>query len=120
MSDPANSIAITGGPGARVPLIELSDGAHVPQLGFGVWQVSNDEVTPVVVAAIEAGYRSIDTARGYDNEEGVGVAIRRPDSIAMNCSSRASFEPNPWVTTQRSGVCRNRSTSWGSTTWTCF
>src|SRR5690606_3838273 len=43
---------------------------------FGVWQVPNDEVTEPVVTAIETGYRSIDTAQGYDNEEGVGKAIR--------------------------------------------
>lgn len=70
------SISVTGGPGARVPLIELSDGAYLPQLGFGVWQVSNNEVKAAVAAAIQAGYRSIDTAQGYDNEDGVGIAIR--------------------------------------------
>jgi 2,5-diketo-D-gluconate reductase A len=45
-------------------------------LGFGVWQVSNEEVVPAVAEAIRAGYRSIDTAQGYDNEEGVGRAMR--------------------------------------------
>ncbi len=61
---------------ADLPTITLNDGNTIPQLGFGVWQVSNDEVTGAVVTAIEAGYRSIDTAQGYDNEEGVGKAIR--------------------------------------------
>jgi 2,5-diketo-D-gluconate reductase A len=61
---------------AAAPIVELNDGWHIPRLGFGVWQVANDEVTRPVVKAIEAGYRSIDTAQGYDNEEGVGVAIR--------------------------------------------
>jgi len=60
----------------KIPLIELNDGEHIPQLGFGVWQVSNEEVTPAVVEAISAGYRSIDTAQGYDNEEGVGLALK--------------------------------------------
>jgi 2,5-diketo-D-gluconate reductase A len=59
-----------------IPVINLNDGNSIPQLGFGVWQVGNDEVVPVVKAAIEAGYRSIDTAEGYDNEAGVGRAIR--------------------------------------------
>ncbi|MDB5563312.1 MAG: aldo/keto reductase [Hyphomicrobiales bacterium] len=61
---------------ASSPLIKLNDGNSIPQLGFGVWQVPNDEVTPPVVEAIRGGYRSIDTAQGYDNEEGVGEAIR--------------------------------------------
>ena len=58
-----------------IPSIRLNDGHHIPQLGFGVWQVGNDEVTEAVRTAIEAGYRSIDTAQGYDNEPGVGKAI---------------------------------------------
>ena len=61
---------------SAVQLIELNDGTHIPQLGFGVWQVPNDEVAPAVIAAIQAGYRSIDTAQGYDNEEGVGLGMR--------------------------------------------
>jgi 2,5-diketo-D-gluconate reductase A len=64
---------------SKIPLVDLSDGEHIPQLGFGVWQVSNEEVTPAVSEAIKAGYRSIDTAQGYDNEEGVGLAVRSCD-----------------------------------------
>lgn len=60
----------------NIPSIKLRDGYSIPQLGFGVWQVSNEEVIPAVEHALEAGYRSIDTAQGYDNEEGVGDAIR--------------------------------------------
>ena len=74
-SSAAESGAVAGGPGARVPLVELADGAHIPQLGFGVWQVENEKATPAVLEAIKAGYRLIDTAQGYDNEEGVGEAI---------------------------------------------
>jgi 2,5-diketo-D-gluconate reductase A len=59
-----------------IPLIELNDGNRIPQLGFGVWQVPNDEVKAAVLEAIRAGYRSIDTAQGYDNEQGVGEAVR--------------------------------------------
>lgn len=61
-----------------VPLMDLRDEQYIPQLGFGVWQVPNDKVTEVVTHAIQAGYRSIDTAQGYDNEAGVGVAINGP------------------------------------------
>jgi len=58
-----------------VPDIALNDGRTIPQIGYGVWEVANDEVAGTVVTAIEAGYRSIDTAQGYDNEEGVGRGI---------------------------------------------
>ena len=56
--------------------ITLNDGASIPQLGLGVWQVSPAITAQVVSWGIEAGYRSIDTAEGYNNEEGVGQAIR--------------------------------------------
>lgn len=59
-----------------IPTIRLNDGHSMPQLGFGVWQVANHEARTIVGAAIEAGYRSIDTAAIYANEEGVGEAIR--------------------------------------------
>ncbi|WP_371601118.1 aldo/keto reductase [Streptomyces sp. NBC_00564] len=47
----------------------------MPQLGFGVWQVPDDEAERAVSTALEAGYRSIDTAAAYNNEEGTGKAI---------------------------------------------
>lgn len=60
---------------SNIPTIKLNDGNTIPQLGFGVWQVPDDEATPAVAEALKAGYRLIDTAQGYDNEEGVGEAI---------------------------------------------
>jgi 2,5-diketo-D-gluconate reductase A len=59
-----------------VPIIRLNDGRPMPQLGFGVWQVPNYEARSIVTEAIAAGYRSIDTAAVYGNEEGVGEAVR--------------------------------------------
>ncbi|MBB5154575.1 aldo/keto reductase [Saccharopolyspora phatthalungensis] len=59
----------------QVPNIPLNTGASMPQLGYGVFQVPNGEVVDPVLAALEAGYRSIDTAAAYGNEEGVGKAI---------------------------------------------
>ena len=56
--------------------IKLNDGAAIPQLGLGVWQVDPAATAEVVRWGIEAGYRSIDTAEGYANEQGVGQAIR--------------------------------------------
>ena len=57
--------------------IALNDGSAIPQLGLGVWQVDPATTAQVVGWGIEAGYRSIDTAEGYSNEEGVGQAIRK-------------------------------------------
>ncbi|WP_299536870.1 aldo/keto reductase [uncultured Streptomyces sp.] len=60
-----------------VPTVTLHNGAKIPQLGFGVFQVPDDETTAAVSAALEAGYRSIDTAAVYGNEAGVGRAVAR-------------------------------------------
>jgi 2,5-diketo-D-gluconate reductase A len=62
---------------AAVPSIKLRDGNSIPQLGLGVWQVDPATTARVVSDAIAVGYRSIDTAEGYQNEEGVGEAIKR-------------------------------------------
>ncbi|MDW6058912.1 aldo/keto reductase [Streptomyces sp. FXJ1.4098] len=60
---------------SKVPFISLSNGVQMPQLGFGVWQVPDDEAATAVRTALDAGYRSIDTAAIYGNEEGTGRAI---------------------------------------------
>ena len=57
-------------------LLTLNDGKKIPQLGFGVYKTPNDEVEAAIECAFEAGYRHIDTAKLYDNEEGVGRAVR--------------------------------------------
>ncbi|WP_432498319.1 aldo/keto reductase [Kineococcus gypseus] len=59
----------------NVPHLTLNNGVSVPQLGFGVWQVGDDEVVPAVETALQAGYRHIDTAAIYGNEAGVGRAL---------------------------------------------
>ena len=58
-----------------VPTIELNNGVSIPQLGFGVFQVPPEDTEGVVTRALDAGYRHIDTARAYQNEEGVGRAF---------------------------------------------
>lgn len=58
-----------------VPTLTLNDGTVIPQLGFGVFKVDPDETERIVTSAFEAGYRHIDTAAIYGNEEGVGRAI---------------------------------------------
>ncbi|MBF6618904.1 MAG: aldo/keto reductase [Patulibacter sp.] len=58
-----------------VPSVPLNDGTAIPQVGYGVLMIPDDETEAVVTTAIEAGYRSIDTATIYGNEAGVGAAI---------------------------------------------
>lgn len=62
-------------PVSKVPSITLNNGVAMPQLGFGVWQVEDDQASTAVGQALEAGYRSIDTAAIYGNEEGTGKAL---------------------------------------------
>ena len=61
---------------ANPTVIKLQDGNVMPQLGLGVWQASNEEVITAIQKALEVGYRSIDTAAAYKNEEGVGKALK--------------------------------------------
>ena len=66
----------------RVPIsprVTLSDARAIPQLGLGVYKVSDDDATDVVASALEAGYRHIDTAAFYENERGVGRALSESD-----------------------------------------
>ena len=59
-------------------IIQLSNGVKIPIIGFGTYKLQNenDEACNIVKEAINAGYRSIDTASFYNNEEGVGKGIR--------------------------------------------
>lgn len=57
--------------------VTLNNGITMPQLGYGVYQVTPDEAEACVLDAISGGYRSIDTAQAYANEEGVGAAISK-------------------------------------------
>jgi 2,5-diketo-D-gluconate reductase A len=59
-----------------VPAIGLNDGNHIPQLGFGVFQIEPDETAAAVKAALDVGYRHIDTAEMYGNEKEVGQGVR--------------------------------------------
>lgn len=57
--------------------LSLHDGARIPQVGLGVWQTPDNEAAPAVKAALDAGYRHVDTAAVYENEQGVGEGIRQ-------------------------------------------
>jgi 2,5-diketo-D-gluconate reductase A len=58
-----------------VPTFELNNGVTIPQLGFGVFQVPPEDTEEAVTRALDVGYRHIDTARAYRNEEGVAAAV---------------------------------------------
>lgn len=64
---------------ADQPMIKLHDGNMMPQLGLGVWQATIDDARAGAVKALEVGYRSIDTAAIYKNEEGIGQALKETD-----------------------------------------
>lgn len=60
----------------EMPELKLNDGPSMPRLGFGTWKLSREEAKHSVAAALETGYRLIDTAKIYGNEEEVGEAVR--------------------------------------------
>ena len=62
--------------------ITLSNGVKMPQLGYGVFQVTQEECERCVLDALKAGYRAIDTAQSYYNEEQVGAAIE--EKLVLN------------------------------------
>jgi 2,5-diketo-D-gluconate reductase A len=59
-----------------VPTVTLNNGVEIPQLGFGVFQIEPENTREAVLAALETGYRHIDTAEMYGNEKQVGEAVR--------------------------------------------
>jgi 2,5-diketo-D-gluconate reductase A len=61
---------------SQIPVITLNDGANIPQLGFGTYKIAPGQTTESVRTALDNGYRHIDTAAMYRNEQGVGQAIR--------------------------------------------
>lgn len=65
------------------PTLVLNDGRQAPQLGLGVWQVADDEAAAIVAAAVQAGYRSVDTAAIYGNEAGVGRGLANASDVFL-------------------------------------
>jgi diketogulonate reductase-like aldo/keto reductase len=57
--------------------IRLNNGVEMPQIGYGVYQITNEECERCVSDALKVGYRMIDTAQAYNNEEGVGGAVAK-------------------------------------------
>lgn len=73
---PTSDIPLMPSNANRAPEIALNDGATMPQLGFGVWQIRQDGAAEVIGEALRVGYRHIDTAQLYGNERAVGDAVR--------------------------------------------
>ena len=70
------------------PEITLNDGRRMPQFGLGVWQTPPGEVAQVVRTAVAFGYRAVDTAAGYNNEEGVGDALQDHPGVFLTTKLR--------------------------------
>ena len=93
--------------------VKLSNGVEMPILGYGVFQVSPEECERCVTDAISTGYRLIDTAQAYANEEGVGNAVKK-SRISRNeffivtkiWISNAGYERAKPALTNRSANCR--------------
>lgn len=64
--------------------VTLSNGVKMPILGYGVYQVTREECERCILDALEVGYRSIDTAQSYFNEEQVGSAIVKSGVLRQN------------------------------------
>ncbi|MEZ5239988.1 MAG: aldo/keto reductase [Microthrixaceae bacterium] len=83
---------------AEIPTVQMNNGAPIPQLGFGVFQIDPAETREATLAALEVGYRHIDTAQMYRNERGVGEAIRdsglaRSEVFVTTKLSNANHDP---------------------------
>ncbi len=77
MTVPADQTAVPGD--YALPAVTLANGPAMPLLGFGTWQIPDDEAEQSTSFALEAGYRHIDTATGYANEAGIGKALAASD-----------------------------------------
>lgn len=78
------------------PSVTLNDGATMPRFGLGVWQTPEGEAPAVVRAAVDAGYRLVDTASIYGNEAGVGEGLKGVEGVYLTTklwNDRQGFDP---------------------------
>ncbi|KAK5985655.1 Aldo-keto reductase [Trichostrongylus colubriformis] len=80
------------------PKLTLSNGKKMPQVGLGTWQSTPEEVKAVVKTAIEAGYRLIDTAAVYENEDAIGEAIKEMIDAGKVTRDELFITTKVWVT----------------------
>ena len=95
------------------PTLALNDGRQIPQLGFGTWQIENDQAAEAVKTALDVGYWLVDTAAIYRNERGVGDGIGDWSDLFLQtkiwneaCGDAAeALGPfNTWMAKQKAGV----------------
>lgn len=103
-----------------MPDIALNDGTTIPQLGFGVFRVPNEEATAAVAEAIDAGYRAIDTAAYYKNESGTGAAIAASGVPREELHITTKVWHTDLGSNRQCGPWPRVSRTWASTTWTCI
>ena len=77
-----------------IPRIELRDGNSIPQIGLGVLHINQEDAPQIVGRALEAGYRHLDCAAGYENEKAIGAALRQ---TGFNTGEKRK---SLWVTTK--------------------
>ena len=92
---------------ANVPDIALKDGHSIPQVGLGVLRIDDEGVVPVVESALEAGYRHIDGAAGYNNEA-AWAARSPPPATTPVPSVRPCGSPPSCATPSRATIPRSR------------
>ena len=97
----------------------LSNGVEIPVLGFGVFQIPADQTEQAILDALETGYRSLDTARSYMNEDAVGGQSRLQAFLATSCSSPRSCGSKTKEKRRQGAPSRPRSLVSNSTTSTC-
>ena len=101
--------------------VKLSNGVEMPILGFGVYQIPDlKECERVVSEAIEVGYRSIDTAQVYGNEEAVGNAIKKVEQTEKNFLSQQKFGYQIQVMKMQKLLQKNRLENYKQTTQTYY
>ncbi|MEE2794716.1 MAG: aldo/keto reductase, partial [Pseudomonadota bacterium] len=65
------------------PMLTLNDGRQLPQIGFGTYQIDNDKAAEAVRTAVDVGYKMVDTAAVYQNEDGVGDGLTETPDIFL-------------------------------------
>ena len=65
------------------PMLALNDGRQLPQIGFGTYQIDNDKAAEAVRTAVDVGYKMVDTAAVYQNEDGVGDGLTETPDIFL-------------------------------------
>jgi 2,5-diketo-D-gluconate reductase A len=102
----------------KVPAVTLNNGVEMPILGFGVYQIPPEDTERAVATALEVGYRLIDTAAAYQNEEAVGRALRSGiprDEIFVTTKLWIQHQARPTRELRSSGP----SNGWAWSTSTC-